>query len=337
MNNHDVRHHGADHGGHRPEDPQRLERAVQRLADWRLGPAAAPAARVGRGRLLPPLAEQLHRHRQPAPSARPTSRRTASPRRPIRACRTAAATWSTGSTTSCQEKFGQTSNNITLADELRRAVSALQRRAGQRERAARPGPAVPGRHQHRQDGAGQLRRPRAGAGADDGRRRQPGGQRRQPVLPQRSRVHHQGDRARQLHRPEDRRARSAARCAAIRAALLAANWNAPVALVSAALGRPAAVVGNTVPINLVAPGEVWGDRVNALDLRFAKILRFGRAQLQRRRSTSSTSTNSDAILTYNQTLQPGGDHRAQALAGADVGADAALREDRRADRLLTSR
>src|SRR4029450_9901743 len=39
--------------------------------------------------------------------------------------------------------------------------------------------------------------------------------------------------------------------------VLAANWNAPVALVSAALGRPAAVVGTTVPINLVAPGEVW--------------------------------------------------------------------------------
>ena len=40
------------------------------------------------------------------------------------------------------------------------------------------------------------------------------------------------------------------------------------------VNSPAAVVGNTVPINLVAPGQVWGDRVNALDLRFAKILRF---------------------------------------------------------------
>ena len=59
---------------------------------------------------------------------------------------------------------------------------------------------------------------------------------------------------------------------------LAANWNAPVAIVSAALGRPAAVVGTTVPINLVSPGQVWGDRVNALDLRFAKILRFGRTR-----------------------------------------------------------
>ena len=84
---------------------------------------------------------------------------------------------------------------------------------------------------------------------------------------------------------------------------LAANWGAPVALVSAALGRPAAVVGNTVPVNLVAPGQVWGDRVNALDLRFAKVLRFGRT-----RNTIGVdvvnSLNSDAILTYNQAYNP---------------------------------
>jgi hypothetical protein len=84
---------------------------------------------------------------------------------------------------------------------------------------------------------------------------------------------------------------------------LNANWNAPVALVTAALGRPAAVAGTTVPINLVAPGQVWGDRVNALDLRFAKILRFGRT-----RNTIGIDiynvTNSAAILTYNQTFNP---------------------------------
>jgi hypothetical protein len=84
---------------------------------------------------------------------------------------------------------------------------------------------------------------------------------------------------------------------------LSATWNAPVALVSSALGRPAAVVGTTVPINLVAPGQVWGDRVNAVDLRFAKILRFGRT-----RNTIGLDiyniTNSAAILTYNQTFNP---------------------------------
>jgi hypothetical protein len=85
---------------------------------------------------------------------------------------------------------------------------------------------------------------------------------------------------------------------------LSATWNAPVATVSTALGRPAAVVGNTVPINLVAPGQVWGDRVNAIDLRFAKILRFGRARYNVGIDLINV-TNSDAILTYNQTFNPG--------------------------------
>ena len=86
-------------------------------------------------------------------------------------------------------------------------------------------------------------------------------------------------------------------------AWLNANWNAPVALVSAALGRPAAVVGNTVPIALVAPGEVWGDRVNALDLRFAKILRFGSVRYNIGFDIINV-TNSGAVLTYNQTFNP---------------------------------
>jgi hypothetical protein len=84
---------------------------------------------------------------------------------------------------------------------------------------------------------------------------------------------------------------------------LQANWNAPVAVVSAALGRPAAVVGNTVPIHLVAPGQVWGDRVNALDLRFAKLLQFGRMRYNIGIDVYNV-TNSDAILTYNQNFNP---------------------------------
>ena len=84
---------------------------------------------------------------------------------------------------------------------------------------------------------------------------------------------------------------------------LSANWNAPVALVSAALGRPAAVAGTTVPISLVRPGEVWGDRVNALDLRFAKILRFGRVRYNVGIDIIN-ATNADTILTYTQTFNP---------------------------------
>jgi hypothetical protein len=86
---------------------------------------------------------------------------------------------------------------------------------------------------------------------------------------------------------------------------LRAIWNAPVAIVSAALGRPAAVAGTTVATDLVAPGEVWGDRVNEVNLRFAKILRFGGTRTHVGIDIFNV-LNSDAILTYNQTFTPGG-------------------------------
>ena len=86
---------------------------------------------------------------------------------------------------------------------------------------------------------------------------------------------------------------------------LRATWNAPVATVTAALGRPAQAVGATIPIDLIAPGEKWGDRVNEVDLRFAKIVRFGRTRTHVGIDIFNV-LNSDAILTYNQTFAPGG-------------------------------
>jgi carboxypeptidase family protein len=86
---------------------------------------------------------------------------------------------------------------------------------------------------------------------------------------------------------------------------LRATWNAPTASVTAALGRPAVNVGNTIPIDLIAPGEKWGDRVNEIDLRFAKILRFGGTRTHIGLDIFNL-LNSDAILTYNQTFAPGG-------------------------------
>jgi hypothetical protein len=83
---------------------------------------------------------------------------------------------------------------------------------------------------------------------------------------------------------------------------LRATYNAPIADVSAALGRPAAAFGTTIPIDLVAPGDVWGDRVNELNLRFAKVLRFGRTRTHVGVDLFNV-LNSDAILTYNQTFQ----------------------------------
>ena len=59
-----------------------------------------------------------------------------------------------------------------------------------------------------------------------------------------------------------------------------ANYNAPNALVAPSLGRPISgpISGGqaNVTVNLVEPGTMYGDRLNQLNLRFAKLLRFGR-------------------------------------------------------------
>jgi len=72
-----------------------------------------------------------------------------------------------------------------------------------------------------------------------------------------------------------------------------------------ALGRQPAVAGSTVAIDLVEPGEVWGDRVNELNLRFAKVLRFSRTRTHVGIDVFNI-LNSDAVLTYNQTFQVNG-------------------------------
>jgi hypothetical protein len=84
---------------------------------------------------------------------------------------------------------------------------------------------------------------------------------------------------------------------------LNANWNATNAQVQPFLGRPLSGGAQTVTINIVKPGEVWGDRVNEIDVRIAKVLRFGRT-----RTTIGLDifnlVNSAAVLTYNQNFSP---------------------------------
>ena len=82
---------------------------------------------------------------------------------------------------------------------------------------------------------------------------------------------------------------------------LAANWTAPNAA-TVGLNRPFAGIGaQTITVNLIEPGTLYGDRVTQIDMRFAKILRFGRT-----RTTVGFDVynivNSAAILTYNQTF-----------------------------------
>ena len=86
---------------------------------------------------------------------------------------------------------------------------------------------------------------------------------------------------------------------------LAANWNAPNSA-TVGLNRPfAGVGGNIITVNLVEPGTLYGDRVNQFDLRFAKILRFGRTRTNVGFDIYNVA-NAAPVLTYNQNFVPNG-------------------------------
>jgi hypothetical protein len=81
---------------------------------------------------------------------------------------------------------------------------------------------------------------------------------------------------------------------------LVANVVFPSAAVAQTLGRPLSGGRANVTINVLDPGQLYGDRVSQLDFRFAKILRLGRT-----RSTIGLDiynvANSSVGLTYNGT------------------------------------
>jgi hypothetical protein len=84
---------------------------------------------------------------------------------------------------------------------------------------------------------------------------------------------------------------------------LAANWTAPNSA-TVGLNRPfAGVGGQTVTVNLVEPGTLYGDRVTQIDMRFAKIVRLGRTRTLVGFDVYNIA-NSATILTYNQTFVP---------------------------------
>jgi hypothetical protein len=60
-----------------------------------------------------------------------------------------------------------------------------------------------------------------------------------------------------------------------------------------------------VTVNLIPPGTMYGDRINQLDLRVGKILRFGGARAMLAVDVYNT-LNSSAVLTYNAAFVPGG-------------------------------
>jgi hypothetical protein len=81
---------------------------------------------------------------------------------------------------------------------------------------------------------------------------------------------------------------------------LAANYNVPSAVAAITLGRPLSGNAANTTVNISQPGKLYGDRINQLDIRMAKILRFGRTRTQVGLDVYNV-TNSSAIQTYNQT------------------------------------
>ena len=71
---------------------------------------------------------------------------------------------------------------------------------------------------------------------------------------------------------------------------IAANQVIPNAVVKPSLGRDLIGGAANVTVNLVAPGTLYGDRLNQLDMRFAKVLKVGRTR---------TSVNLDLYNAFN--------------------------------------
>jgi len=86
---------------------------------------------------------------------------------------------------------------------------------------------------------------------------------------------------------------------------LVASYIVDNATVAQSLGRSLSNNAPNVTVNLIAPGSAYGDRVNEVSVRLAKIVRFGRT-----RTTVGIDINnvfnSAAILDYNEGFIPGG-------------------------------
>jgi hypothetical protein len=85
----------------------------------------------------------------------------------------------------------------------------------------------------------------------------------------------------------------------------AANYTlsaADIAAAGAQIGRPLTQTG-PITVNLIAPGQVYGDRVRQLDLSFKKVLHFGSQRLTAGVDIYNLMNNS-VTLAYNYTYSP---------------------------------
>jgi hypothetical protein len=84
---------------------------------------------------------------------------------------------------------------------------------------------------------------------------------------------------------------------------LQANWAIPSATMQQALGRPLAGGAFSHTMDVLLPGELYGDAVNQVDLRMAKILEFGGTRTQIGLDLYNLF-NKNPGLGYNETFGP---------------------------------
>ena len=80
--------------------------------------------------------------------------------------------------------------------------------------------------------------------------------------------------------------------------MIAANYIVTSAAAQASLGRPLSGGVVNITANITAPGSLYGERLNQLDLRFGKTLRFGRTRTLVALDLYN-ALNVDTILTVN--------------------------------------
>jgi hypothetical protein len=86
---------------------------------------------------------------------------------------------------------------------------------------------------------------------------------------------------------------------------LRADWTVPSTFVAQTLGRPLSGGVPNITVNLLQPGQLFSDRVNELDLRVGKNLRFGRTRLNVALDLLN-ALNLSTILVPNQAFIPSG-------------------------------